>query len=166
MSPRLLWFFLGAGVGAWWATDKKMQESAGTGGCGSWHGRWHGGWHGRGDCKVERTIDANGNEVVTIVKSSGKGNGNATATGEPSTSAPVPKLPTYDWDTERARVRAFSQSASESVAELSEATLDTILQATEALKAKMAEHRALREAEKRMSMSMEEERAKTPPRLV
>ncbi|KAF7364985.1 hypothetical protein MVEN_00369400 [Mycena venus] len=67
-----------------------------------------------------------------------------------------------DWEQERARVRQFSRSAEDTVAELSEATLNTILQATEALKAKMAEHRALREEERRM----EEERRRNIPRLV
>ncbi|KAF7298989.1 hypothetical protein MIND_00847100 [Mycena indigotica] len=125
MSPRLLWFFLGAGVGAWWATEKKMTA----------------------ECRVQRTIG------VTIPSSSAPAPVN-------TTSYPAP--PVYDWDAERAKVREFSQAAGDTVAELSEATLNTILQATEALKAKMAEHRALREAERRM----EEERRRNPHRLV
>ncbi|KAJ7021621.1 hypothetical protein C8F04DRAFT_1138175 [Mycena alexandri] len=67
-----------------------------------------------------------------------------------------------DWEHERARVRQFSREAGDTFAELSEATLNTILQATEALKVKIAEQRALREEERRM----EEERRRTPPRYV
>ncbi|KAJ7451560.1 hypothetical protein FB451DRAFT_701475 [Mycena latifolia] len=135
MSPRFLWFFLGAGVGAWWATNKKINV----------------------DCQVHRTL------------------------GPPMSSGPVAQTnntsepmmaQTYshthqmtfnrDWEQERERVRQFSQTAGDTVAELSEATLNTILQATQALKAKMAEHRALQEEERRL----EEERRRNPPRYV
>ncbi|KAJ7643932.1 hypothetical protein FB45DRAFT_896471 [Roridomyces roridus] len=77
----------------------------------------------------------------------------------PVTAAPNNSEYHYrDWDQERARVREFTQNAGDVVAELSEATLDTILQATETLKAKMAEHRALRDEERRI----EEERMRSP----
>ncbi|KAJ7784335.1 hypothetical protein B0H16DRAFT_1492113 [Mycena metata] len=68
----------------------------------------------------------------------------------------------HDWEHERARVRQFSREAGDTFAELSETTLNTILQATEALKMKIAEQRALREEERRM----EEERRRTLPRYV
>ncbi|KAJ7816927.1 hypothetical protein B0H14DRAFT_2843682 [Mycena olivaceomarginata] len=70
------------------------------------------------------------------------------------------QAPYNGWDHERARVREFSRTAEDTVTQLSEATLDTILQATEALKEKMAEHRAMREEERRV------EGGNTSPRLV
>ncbi|KAJ7148765.1 hypothetical protein C8R43DRAFT_1008691 [Mycena crocata] len=60
-----------------------------------------------------------------------------------------------DWEQERERAKQFSRSTGETVDELSEATLNTLLQATEALKARMAAHRAWREEEHRLE---EEER--------
>ncbi|KAJ7132956.1 hypothetical protein C8R46DRAFT_1140123 [Mycena filopes] len=68
-----------------------------------------------------------------------------------------------DWEQERARVRDFSQNAGDAFVELSEATLTTIMQATEALKIKMAEHRVHREEERRME---DERRRNGPPRYV
>ncbi|KAJ7767529.1 hypothetical protein DFH07DRAFT_808812 [Mycena maculata] len=128
MSPRFLWFFLGAGLGAWWATNKKMNI----------------------DCHVHRMLPP-----------APTGPGEQMAPN----SSQLPAQPmgyNRDWEQERARVREFSQTAGDTVAELSEATLNTILQATEALKAKMAEHRAIREEERRI----EEERRRNPPRYV
>ncbi|KAJ7069755.1 hypothetical protein C8F01DRAFT_1113836 [Mycena amicta] len=131
MSPRLLWVFLaGAGVGAWWATNKKSN----------------------GDCRLQRTVGLDSRQVVSAPQYSSPA---------PTNASHIPS-PNYDWEMERARIREFSQTAGDTVAELSEATLSTILQATEALKAKMAEHRALREAERRLV----EERYRNPPRLV
>ncbi|KAJ7128233.1 hypothetical protein C8R43DRAFT_1027484 [Mycena crocata] len=135
---RFLYFFLGFGVGTWWAANKNINV----------------------ECQVHRTL------------------------APPVSSGPTPEQNTTEsqlvqelreelrnraqldrravWEQERERVKQFSQTAGDTVAELSEATLNTILQATEALKAKMAEHRAWREEERRL----EEERRRNPPRLV
>ncbi|KAJ7095651.1 hypothetical protein C8R44DRAFT_890049 [Mycena epipterygia] len=127
---RFLYFFLGAGIGAWWTTHKK-------------------------DCQFQRTVLAPPPSP----------NPSQQVTGSESRPDSMLNQTTYNrevWDQERARVQQFSKSAGDTIAELSEVTLNTILQATEALKAKMAEQRALREAERRL----EEERRRTPPRYV
>ncbi|KAJ6585243.1 hypothetical protein B0H19DRAFT_1108901 [Mycena capillaripes] len=119
MSPRFLWFFLGAGVGAWWATNKRMNI----------------------DCKFQRTLPAPPMEYRPPFNASEAG---------------PEQAPSYnhDWpgEQERARVREFSRTAEDTVScfdsvftdpdhfatqvvELSEATLSTIMQATEALRA-------------------------------
>ncbi|KAG5647831.1 hypothetical protein DXG03_007755 [Asterophora parasitica] len=68
-----------------------------------------------------------------------------------------------DWSDERQRMAEISASAGDKLAELSEATLDTVLTTVEVLKAKLAEHRAERDKQ------LEEERQRknqNPPRLV
>ncbi|KAJ7486101.1 hypothetical protein B0H11DRAFT_2016945 [Mycena galericulata] len=138
MSPRFLWFFLGAGVGAWWATSKKINI----------------------DCQVHRTLPAAPSGPVQQMPGS---NGSATENNAPMAYNYNYNINPRDvWEQERARIREVSRSAGDTVAELSEATLNTVLQATEALKAKMAEHRALREQERQL----EEERRRNPPRYV
>ncbi|KAJ6621799.1 hypothetical protein B0H10DRAFT_2214858 [Mycena sp. CBHHK59/15] len=128
---RFLWFFVGAGVGAWWATNKKM----------------------RFDCHVSRTLPA-----PPISSAAGQQMAPPNMTEVPN----YPPIRNHDWEQERARIRELSQSAGDTVAELSEATLNTIIQATEVLKAKMAERRVLWEEERKV----EEERRRNPPRYV
>jgi len=81
----------------------------------------------------------------------------------PSSEAGPSYNPQYDtragsapWD-EGERMLAFSRQAGDKVTELSEATLDSLLSTVEALKAKLAEHRAEREKQ------MGEERKQSPP---
>ncbi|KAJ7134850.1 hypothetical protein C8R44DRAFT_730180 [Mycena epipterygia] len=151
MSPRFLWFFLGAGVGAWWATNKKINV----------------------DCQIHRTLAPPMSSQPSQQMAPPNGSEPRPEMLDHQTLSDIwdrervrVRQTTYNhsdvWDQERERVRQFSQSAGDTVAELSEATLNTIMQATEALKAKMAEHRALREEERRM----EEERRRNPPRYV
>ncbi|KAF8171925.1 hypothetical protein K438DRAFT_1851904 [Mycena galopus ATCC 62051] len=137
MSPSpFLWFLVGAGVGSWWTAHKRFNREI-EGSPQGFHNRWH---------------------AVPAVP-------NPDQRAPPNGSEPVGNYPASynrDWEQERARVRQFSRNAEDTVVELSEVTLNTILQATEALKAKMAEHRALREEERRL----EEERRRNPPRYV
>ncbi|KAJ6508475.1 hypothetical protein C8R45DRAFT_967554 [Mycena sanguinolenta] len=133
MAPGpFLWLLIGAGLGSWWTSHKRF-----------------------GDCHFQqRSLGAPPAPLNTSEKSP-----------MPNNSEHVQGYPTHysrDWEQERARVRQFSRTAEDTVIDLSESTLTTILQATEALKAKMAEHRALREEERRL----EEERRRTPPRYV
>ncbi|RDB20886.1 hypothetical protein Hypma_012062 [Hypsizygus marmoreus] len=80
----------------------------------------------------------------------------------PADSEPGEPNAPQAWNEEKERVLALSQKAGDKMTELSEATLDTVLQTVEVLKAKLAEHRA--EREKRAAE--EEERRKNPPHLV
>ncbi|KAJ7677424.1 hypothetical protein B0H17DRAFT_112460 [Mycena rosella] len=130
---RLIWFFVGAGVGTWWATHKKIH------------------------------VDYQFHRIAQPPLSSAPAQQSPTITSEAVQEMRNHQMSyNRDWEQERDRVRQFSQTAGDTVAELSEATLNTILQATEALKAKMAEHRAFREEERRI----EEERRRNPPRYV
>ncbi|KAF8143900.1 hypothetical protein K438DRAFT_1875131 [Mycena galopus ATCC 62051] len=144
MSPPFLWLLIGAGVGSWWTAHKRFNRD-------------------NADCYQafyghHRSLQGSPSAVPNPNSLSQKAPLNSS---EPGT-ADYPTAYNRDWEQERARVRQFSRSAEDTVVELSEVTLNTILQATEALKAKMGEHRALREEGRRL----EEERSRNPPRYV
>ncbi|KAJ7244985.1 hypothetical protein B0H12DRAFT_1128130 [Mycena haematopus] len=136
MSPGpFLWLLIGAGLGSWWTSHKRFTA----------------------DCQFQsRSLTAPASHNTSEKAPLFNGSDAVSGTGNYPTSY------NRDWEQERARVRQFSRTAEDTVADLSETTLNTILQATEALKAKMAEHRALREEERRL----EEERRRNPPRYV
>ncbi|EMD38851.1 hypothetical protein CERSUDRAFT_112577 [Gelatoporia subvermispora B] len=60
-------------------------------------------------------------------------------------SKPALPMPTEKWDEDKERAAAFSKQASDRFSEMSEATLDAVLNTVQSLKAKLAEHRAERE---------------------
>ncbi|KAJ7133864.1 hypothetical protein C8R43DRAFT_1133106 [Mycena crocata] len=96
MSPRFLWFFLGAGVGTWWATHKNMRV----------------------DCHVQRTL----------ASSPVPQNSSESQLVQELRTRPMTQFDRGDvWGQERERVKHFGQSAEDTVAELSEVTLNTIL---------------------------------------
>ncbi|KAK7048566.1 hypothetical protein R3P38DRAFT_3174815 [Favolaschia claudopus] len=132
---RFIWFVIGAGIGSWWTAHKSSRFDV--------------------DCRFQRSLPA-------PAPSAPAGSSDQKAPLNNSEPPAYPAPYNRDWDQERARIRQFSRNAEDTVTELSEATLNTILQATEALKAKMAEHRALREQER----LLEEDRRRNPPRLV
>ncbi|KAJ7022429.1 hypothetical protein C8F04DRAFT_1138174 [Mycena alexandri] len=130
----LLWFFLGAGVGTWWLSEQKNGHVA---------------------YQCQRRLGPASSRAGTQMMNSSEKMQDADA---------APYQPYQrDWEPERARVRQFSRDAGDTFVEPSETTLNTILQATEALKVKIAEQRALREEERCME---EERRRGIPPRYV
>ncbi|KAG5651070.1 hypothetical protein H0H81_009983 [Sphagnurus paluster] len=73
-----------------------------------------------------------------------------------------------DWSEEKRRVEEIKDSAGDKLAELSEATLDTVLTTVEVLKAKLAEHRAERDRqlEQERQRNLENAKSERPPRIV
>jgi len=70
------------------------------------------------------------------------------------------------WEEEKQKMQAIGRQAEEVIGKLSEDALDSIMGSMEALKAKLAEHRALREAAQReLEKDLEEQRNK-PNRFV
>ncbi|KAF7346601.1 GC-rich sequence DNA-binding factor-like protein [Mycena sanguinolenta] len=110
MAPGFLWLLVGAGLGSWWTSHKRF-----------------------GDCPFQqhRALGAppapNNSDKAPLPNNSesNRGAGNYPASYGHS----------RDWEQERARVRQFSRTAEDTVIDLSESTLTTILQATETLKA-------------------------------
>ncbi|KAF8998111.1 hypothetical protein BDQ17DRAFT_1328974 [Cyathus striatus] len=66
-------------------------------------------------------------------------------------------------DEEKEKFAAFSSQAADSMTEITEATLDSVLNTAQALKQKLVEYRVQREKEQQREM---EERRDNPPRLV
>jgi len=70
------------------------------------------------------------------------------------------------WEEEKKRLAAFGKQAEDTMTQLSEATLDSVLATVQSLKAKIAESKAQREkSEKQLQEKLEEER-KHPHRFV
>jgi len=70
------------------------------------------------------------------------------------------------WEEEKLKLQAIGQQAEDVMAKLSEATLDSVMSTMEALKLKLAEHRAQREAAQRQLEQELEEQRKNPHRFV
>ncbi|KAJ7634121.1 hypothetical protein DFH06DRAFT_678938 [Mycena polygramma] len=70
------------------------------------------------------------------------------------------------WEEEKQKIQAMGRQAEDVMAKLSEATLDSIMSSMEALKVKLAEHRAQREAAQQQLEKELEEQRKNPHRFV
>jgi len=70
------------------------------------------------------------------------------------------------WEEEKQKMQAIGRQAEDVMAKLSEATLDSVMSSMEALKVKLAEHRAQREAAQRQLEKELEEQRKNPHRFV
>ncbi|KAJ7733247.1 hypothetical protein DFH07DRAFT_845864 [Mycena maculata] len=70
------------------------------------------------------------------------------------------------WEEEKLKLQAIGKQAEDVMTKLSEATLDTVMSTMEALKLKLAEHRAQREAAQRQLEEQLEEQRRNPHRFV
>ncbi|KAJ7504504.1 hypothetical protein B0H11DRAFT_1982707 [Mycena galericulata] len=70
------------------------------------------------------------------------------------------------WEEEKIKLQAIGKQAEEVMAKLSEATVDSVLTALEALKVKLAEHRAQREEAQRQLEKQLDDQRNTPHRFV
>ncbi|KAI0793913.1 hypothetical protein C8Q74DRAFT_1346947 [Fomes fomentarius] len=134
-TSRLFWFIVGAGTATWWHAHKAHQ-----------------GWYEARHCGRDR-IPQNAYP----------------APGAPGPSGPMqaqdqqqqPAPGTIDkWDREQAPEKDVVQQATDTITELSEATLNNLLVTVESLKAKLAEHRAQREQQDRELQALREAKFK------
>jgi len=133
---RIVWFFLGAATATWWIKHKEI------------HGSWS-----------THCIR------VPILPSSMPSGPEAPSSWSPrNIPRSINNIPSaghqgqsQPWDEEKERVMAVGQQAGDKLAELSEATLDTVLTTVEMLKTKLAEHRAERDKQ------LEEDRKRSSP---
>ncbi|KAJ7077866.1 hypothetical protein B0H15DRAFT_557288 [Mycena belliarum] len=72
----------------------------------------------------------------------------------------------YQWEEEKRKLQAIGKQAEDVMARVSEATLDSVMTSMEALKVKLAEHRAQREAAQRQLEEQLEEQRRNPHRFV
>jgi len=71
---------------------------------------------------------------------------------------PPPPMPVDRWDEQR--VQALGKQATDTISELSEATLDSVLATVQSLKTKLAENRAQREQHLREMQALKEDQYK------
>lgn len=181
---RLFWFVLGGLAASWWmhrreewylqhgfcrrpdhtlAAPPPQQENAAQGmesHCtryerpawdspeGQRHWRW--GWHERREAEIEARRQREQAQAPDPVPA-------PRVVAAPQAAA---------WDHEKERIEDMKMKATEKVAEMSEATLDTILSTVNSLKAKLADQKAQMEEEKRRRQQEIEEQQKAPRHLV
>jgi len=90
-----------------------------------------------------------------------------------ASSAPYPPTPgawtqdaPWKWDQEREHFAKISRQAADAMTDLTESTLEGVLTTAEALKVKLAEHKAQREKHQKLIDQQFEEQRKSPPRFV
>ncbi|CAA7267417.1 unnamed protein product [Cyclocybe aegerita] len=173
---RLLWFVIGAMTATWWI-KRKQCESRVFGHClrpaiQPTDSKHRDGW-------TQNAVDVSRAINNIPIAPTPMGDFNGTGTGTPA-SAGTPQVSwdrdharhSWQWDqwqgqAEREQFSRMSRQAADAMVDLTETTLESVLTTAEALKAKLAEHRARREQEQKIiEQQLEEERRKSPPRLV
>ncbi|ESK83494.1 hypothetical protein Moror_4879 [Moniliophthora roreri MCA 2997] len=136
MSPRLLWFFIGAGAATWW--HHHHHQNSTFSGC-----------HRRG-------IDY--------------GVGARTHNDTQGSAGDAQTHQQQEWAEERARIREVSRQVGDTVTEISEATLDTLLASVQVMKDRLAQRRLERERfeaeQRRIQMEESQRRSPSPTRYV
>ncbi|KAH8111026.1 hypothetical protein DFH11DRAFT_1729756 [Phellopilus nigrolimitatus] len=152
--PRLFWFGLGAGAFAMWVKHKEKNERMlqdGTGGAHSYAGRLGCGsrhnhqraqeWSAASPHPLAPSTTA---EVPTSTPAQAPIPMPIIRGNEPA--PPSTQAHTHEWRAES--IREVGKHASDTVAEMSESALDSLMANIQALKAKIAETREEREKEK------------------
>ncbi|KZT10082.1 uncharacterized protein LAESUDRAFT_810363 [Laetiporus sulphureus 93-53] len=73
---------------------------------------------------------------------------------------PPPPMPSDRWDEDRQRIQALGKQATDTISELSEATLDSVLATVQNLKMKLAENRAQREEHMKQMQALKDDQMK------
>ncbi|KAF8963417.1 hypothetical protein BDZ97DRAFT_1758673 [Flammula alnicola] len=135
---RLLWFIVGAATATWWIKRKDADRRI------------------FGHCKRP-----------PIQASSGPASDHPGAfSGSRSPFSDWEKRQDWQWEQEKEHLAKISRQATDAMADLTESTLESVLSTAEALKAKLAEHRAQREKQQKLIEEQLEEQRRNPPRLV
>lgn len=139
MTFRLFWFIVGAGTATWWMKHHEVPQP-----------QYQVTYPDSQKRDKSRECAAN-QPSVTLTECQRWGWGHRW--GHNKTQA--------EWDEDRAKMVALSRQATDTMGEVSEAALDTLLTTVTALKSKLAEVRAQREQEQKR---MEEQRKQQPAR--
>ncbi|KAF8194951.1 hypothetical protein BJ912DRAFT_1040521 [Pholiota molesta] len=157
---RLLWFLLGAGTTAVAMKSQAMAQYHG-------HGR-----HGWGSCRRVGVEGMGANPASASAPPA-----SASAPSAAAQRGPCPLKAYEGWEkqqderiaAEKAHMAKVSRQAVDTMVELTEATLESVLTTAEALKAKLAEHRVEREKQQKLleeQVAAQRREAEDPPRLV
>ncbi|KAN0088484.1 hypothetical protein V8E55_005541 [Tylopilus felleus] len=119
---RIFWFFIGAGVATWWHHSSIMRDH---------RAQYY-------PCVMRRRVQDAPSDTPSQ------------DAAQPNSSWGPDRTPTgwyqqRDWEQDRERLKQLQKRAGETVVDLSESTLDSIVAGAETLKAKLAELRAERE---------------------
>ncbi|KAK7449335.1 hypothetical protein VKT23_013476 [Stygiomarasmius scandens] len=189
MSPRLLWFIVGAGAATWWHKHHEYErvrygQAHGDNGyrpsCGSFDARFSVGGGNGVNTSVESNSGPDGRPEPKGMSWSSRSPWELKSWGwnpdRPGLAPPVPQssdVPTPAMDQEQLAVineqRKFAEMTKHignTVSEFSEATLDSLMNNAAALKAKLAEQRQQREQQELERKREEEYRRMNPPRYV
>ncbi|OCB86377.1 hypothetical protein A7U60_g6495 [Sanghuangporus baumii] len=161
LFPRLFWFALGAGAFAFWSSRERNDRFIAAGGHnGEWR-HWSNhryGCHRRRDQLPQDHQQQQFNAAPFPAQATQQPNISPavvpiTAAAPPVTQPVQPQTPVntpdgYSTEWSTARVREATEQASDTVAEMSENALDTLMANLRSLKAKIAEAREAREKER------------------
>ncbi|EPS94568.1 hypothetical protein FOMPIDRAFT_1091077, partial [Fomitopsis schrenkii] len=143
---RLLWFLIGAGTTAFWIKSHHAHE-----------------WQVRNCWRDRIPQDAYPPPSAAQGQTQAMPTGAPAVPAQPSSPTPhvlPPPMPTDRWDEERLRVQNLGKQATETISELSEATLDSVLATVQSLKVKLAEARKEREQHLQQMQSLKDEQTK------
>ncbi|KAJ7834102.1 hypothetical protein B0H13DRAFT_2212361 [Mycena leptocephala] len=155
---RTIWFLIGAASATWWMCHKEAHRHT--------HERYFGHCFRPPVPSIQpRPADPQLNEPVQQWR----------PRDIPSTINNMPPAMPWgypeshkdrQWEEEKQKMQAIGRQAEEVMAKLSEEALDSVMSTMEALKVKLAEHRAQREAAQRQLEQQLEEQRKNPHRFV
>jgi len=171
---RLIWFILGGVAATWWMKHKEMRT----------HERYMGHCVRRQPVQPASPPEMNGDTSQQNQNQSQntpppppppasrtQWGGNAEAQYQSPTANPTPPPMPFgwsnqQWEEEKEKMWAMGRQAGDTASELSEATLEHVLSTVETLKAKLAEHRAEREQQRKLFEQQMEEQKKEPRHYV
>ncbi|EIN05950.1 hypothetical protein PUNSTDRAFT_136750 [Punctularia strigosozonata HHB-11173 SS5] len=176
-GSRLLWFIIGGVATAWWMKGSREHHG--------FHA--HCEWRKRQQAIAEQSQSQSHNQAPppTYPTSAPPAPSIASVASLQAAAAPAgswswtstwgdgQRQMGSSWDENRARIeeekerlRDWGANADEKMIEMSENALNTVVSYAEALKTKIAEHRAEREAEKKRAAELEAQARANPPRWV
>jgi len=177
----LLWFIIGAGAATYWHRSHEMHAHGHY-----WHCVSHANRRRIEDVQAQQQAAATTHSDASVPSSNAPAPSLSTSAALSSQFGngmqPTPPQPprwawanasqssdgTFgwnqkEWEEDKERLRELQRRAQDTMVEMSESTLDSILSTVESMKGKLAEHRALREQQQKQYED-ELERAKKEPR--
>ncbi|KAI6023587.1 hypothetical protein BKA83DRAFT_4261594 [Pisolithus microcarpus] len=137
-ASRILWFLIGAGAATWWHHSRAMRDH---------HSPY---WpclmqqQRRAALQDQPPITSTGSEPGPYQERDARWGWRPH--GPPPSGAVMAGWNHQEWEENKERLRNMQKRVGEAMVDMSESTLDSIVSTAETLKARLAEHRARREA--------------------
>jgi len=155
---RLFWFVLGGAAATLWLKHKEMYAH---------EGRW--GHCVRVPMRPPPFLQSSADPANTTTSTAPSPENHNQPTSPQPWVFGNQKAQMQKWEEDKARMLELSRQAGDTMTDLSEATLDSVLSAVETLKLKLAEYRTQRQQQQQQPRQPAEEfeaGKKNPPRLV